>query len=125
MKKIDENKNKIYGMELILDIHNCDPEIIKSRKKIFEFSKKICKIIKMKPYGRPFIKRFGFGKDFTAGYSLVQLIETSSLTGHFSELWDRAYINIFSCKLFNHKIALKFTKKFFNAKKIKGKILIR
>ena len=108
-----------------MDLWSCDSKILCSKKKILEYSDKICKIIKMKKYGRPLCQKFGFGKDFTAGYSLVQLIESSSITGHFSELWSRAYINIFSCKLFNHKIAAKFTKKFFKAKKIKNRILIR
>lgn len=125
MQFIKNKKEKIYGKELIMDLRSCDLRILCSKKKILEYSDKICKIIKMKKYGRPFCQKFGFEKDFTVGYSLVQLIESSSITGHFSELLGRAYINIFSCKLFNHKIAAKFTKKFFKAKKVKNRILIR
>ena len=79
----------------------------------------------MERYGKPFIERFGFGRDFTVGYSLVQLIESSSITGHFSELWNSVYINIFSCKPFDAKKARGFTRKFFKAKKIKNRLLIR
>ena len=122
---MSKNEKKIYGMELILDIDSCDLKIIKSKEKILEFSKKICKIIQMKPYKKPFIARFGFGKDFTAGYSLVQLIETSSITGHFSELWRSCFINIFSCQKFDTKKVIDFTKKFFRAKKLKRRIIIR
>jgi len=114
---------KIYGKELILDLIDCDPKIISSKKKIREYSNKICNLIKVKKYGKPIIKRFG--KDFASGYSLVQLIESSLVSGHFSELWNKAFINIFSCKIFNHKAAIDFTKKFFKAKKIKNRILIR
>ena len=112
-------------MELILDLYDCDSKIIRSKKKILEYSDKVGNLIKIKKYGKPIIERFGFGKNFITGYSLVQLIESSSITGHFSEFWNRAFINIFSCKLFNHKIAADFTKKFFRAKKIKNRILIR
>ncbi len=122
---MSKNEKKIYGMELILDIDGCDLKIIKSKEKILEFSKKICKIIQMKPYKKPLIARFGFGKDFTAGYSLVQLIETSSITGHFSELWRSCFINIFSCQKFDTKKVIDFTKKFFRAKKLKRRIIIR
>jgi S-adenosylmethionine/arginine decarboxylase-like enzyme len=118
-------KSKIYGKELILDLYDCDPKIIRSKKKILEYSNKICNLIKMKKYGKPFCERFGLGQDFTAGYSLVQLIESSSITGHFSELWNRAFVNIFSCKMFNHEIAANFTKNFFKAKRIKKRVLIR
>ena len=123
--KIKNLKSKIYWRELILDLYDCDPKIIRSKKKILEYANKICNLIKMKKYGKPFIERFGFGKDFTAGYSLVQLIESSSVTAHFSELCNSAYINIFSCKLFNYKIATEFTRNFFKPKKIKKRVLIR
>jgi len=118
-------KLKIYGKELILDLYDCDPKIIRSKKKILEYSNKICDLIKVKKYGKPIVERFALHCDYAAGYSLVQLIESSSITGHFSELWNRAFINIFSCKSFNHKIAINFTKKFFGAKKVKSQILIR
>ena len=122
MKK--QNKEK-YGMELILDLYDCDPKIISSKKKLSEFIIEICRLIKMERYGKPLIERFGFGKDFTAGYSLVQLIESSSITGHFSELWGSVYINIFSCGTFDADKAKEFTKKFFKAKKVKNRLLIR
>jgi len=118
-------KKKIYGKELILDLMDCDPKIIRSKKKILEYSNRVCDLIKVKKYGKPLIERFALHKDFAAGYSLVQLIESSSISCHFSELWNQAFINIFSCKLFNDKIATEFTKRFFKAKKNKNRILIR
>jgi S-adenosylmethionine/arginine decarboxylase-like enzyme len=118
-------KKAIYGKELILDLKDCNPEIIGSKEKILEYIDQLCKLIEMKPYGPPLIERFGFGKDFTAGYSVVQLIETSSITGHFSELWNTAYINIFSCKFFNAKKAREFSQNFFQAKTIENRVLIR
>lgn len=123
--KIQSPKSKIYGKELILDLYDCDPKIIRSKKKILEYSNKLCNLIKVKKYGKPICERFALSNPPAAGYSLVQLIESSLVSGHFSELWNRAFINIFSCKLFNHKIATDFTKKFFKAKKIKNRILIR
>jgi len=123
--QISNGVKKIYGKELILDLFECDPKIIRSKKKILEYSNKICNLIKMKKYGKPICERFGFGKDLTAGFSLVQLIESSLVSGHFSELWNQAFIDIFSCKLFDEKMATNFTKKFFKAKKIKNRVLIR
>ena len=116
---------KIYGKELILDLFDCDPKIIRSKKKILEYSNRLCNLIEVKKYGKPVCQRFAFALPHATGYSLMQLIESSSITGHFSELLNRAFVNIFSCKLFDHKIATAFTKKFFKAKKIKNRILIR
>jgi len=90
-----------------------------------EYSDKICDLIKVKKYGKPIGERFAFQKDYATGYSLVQLIESSSITGHFSELWNRAFINIFSCKLLTIKLPPILQKIFFKTKKIKNKVLIR
>lgn len=116
---------KIFGKELILNLQGCDPKSVRSKRKILEYSKKICDLIKVKRYGKPIIERFALHLDHAAGYSLVQLIESSLVSGHFSELWNAAYINIFSCKDFDEKKAIAFTKKFFNGKKIEKTILIR
>jgi len=123
--KSKTQKSKIYGMELILDLYDCDPKIIHAKRKILEYSNRVCDLIKVKKYGKPTIERFGFGKNYITGFSLIQLIESSLVSGHFSELWNKAFINIFSCKSFNHKIATDFTKKFFKAKKIRTLTLLR
>ena len=116
---------RIYGFELIMDLSGCNKNIITSRKKLREYTDKLCKLIKMKKYGKTLLPYFGEKKDYTKGYSLVQLIETSSITGHFSDLWATAYINIFSCKKFDHKLAKRFTRQFFLAKRMKARFFIR
>ena len=116
---------QFFGQELILDLYDCDLKAINSKKKLAEYSVKICRLIKMKRYGKPLIPFFGLAKPKTAGYSLVQLIETSSITGHFSNLWRSAYINIFSCKDFDPELAADFTQKFFGAKKVIKRVIKR
>ncbi|MBU3933853.1 MAG: S-adenosylmethionine decarboxylase [Candidatus Omnitrophica bacterium] len=116
---------KTYGYELVMDLYGCNKRIISSKKKLQEYADKLCKLIKMKKYGKTLLPYFGEKKAFTKGYSLVQLIETSSITGHFSDLWDRAYINIFSCRKFDHIAAKKFTRQFFRANRVKNRFLVR
>jgi S-adenosylmethionine/arginine decarboxylase-like enzyme len=123
--KIKNQKLKIHGKELILDLFGSDFEIITSKKKILEYVSKICKIIKIKPFGKTQIERFGEKSRWGKGYSFFQFIEESSISGHFIEGENIAYINIFSCKPFNDKIAKDFTKRFFKAKKVKNRFLIR
>ena len=108
-----------------MDLSGCDTKIISSKKDLWTFTDKLCKLIKMKKYGKTLLPYFGEKAAYTKGYSLVQLIETSSITGHFSEFWQTAYINIFSCKKFDPVIARNFTKKFFNAKKLKYRFITR
>ena len=116
---------KIFGYELVMDLFGCDKKVITSKKKLQQYTTKLCKLIKMKRYGKTLLPYFGEKEEFTKGYSLVQLIETSSITGHFSDYWGTAYINIFSCKRYDAKLAKKFTKEFFKAKRMKSNLLIR
>ncbi len=119
MKKAD------YGYELILNLYGCDPEVLSSRKKLQEFVDRLCRLIKMKKYGKTWIPYFGENAPHTKGYSLVQLIETSSIVGHFSELFGSAYLNIFSCKKFSPATAREFSRKFFGAARVSSRFLIR
>lgn len=118
-------KTKEYGYHLVMDLYGCDSGTISSRDKLKEFVDKLCKIIKMKQFGETMIPYFGENKPHTKGYSLMQFIETSSIVGHFSELFRSAYIDLFSCMTFDADKAKEFTKKFFGAKKIKARLLIR
>ena len=115
---------KIFGYELVLDLLDCDASI-KSEDAIYDYALQLCELIKMKRFGEPWIPYFGESDPVTKGYTLVQLIETSSITGHFSEHWKTAYINIFSCKEYDWKAAKKFTKEYFGAKRVKSRFLTR
>ncbi|MFH2138702.1 MAG: S-adenosylmethionine decarboxylase [Candidatus Omnitrophota bacterium] len=116
---------KIFGYELVMDLFECDADVITSKKKLKEYVDKLCKLIEMKQYGKTLLPYFGEKEEFTKGYSLVQLIETSSITGHFSDYWGTAYLNIFSCKEYDQELAKKFTKEFFKAKRVKTRFLVR
>lgn len=118
-------ERRLFGMELVLDLHGCDGKVMRSRAKLDAFARKLCRWIKMKRYGEPLLEHFGHKDPVTAGYSLVQLIETSSITGHFSEKTGSAYLNIFSCKEFCGDDAAKFCKEYFGAKKVVKRFIIR
>ena len=119
MKKMD------FGMELVLDLHDCIPAIINNRNDIARYAKELCEIIKMKPFGDPQVPFFGEQSKLTAGHSVLQFIETSSITVHFCEYKKTAYINIFSCKWFDKKLARDFTRRFFGCRKIKSRLIVR
>ncbi len=118
-------KEKIYGYETIMNLSGCNIWKLSTKEALVEYVDKLCKLLKMKKYGTTIAENFGFGKDFTAGFSVVQLIETSSITGHFSNLWRKAYINVFSCQKYDEKLVEKFTKEFFEAEEIKVTYLVR
>ena len=108
----------MWGKSTAIDLKECDLQMISSKTQIHEYAIEICKLIDMKRYGDPTIIYFG-NKEEVLGYSLVQLIETSSITGHFAEHDSSAYIDIFSCKEYDARKAAEFTKQFFGAKHMK------
>lgn len=100
-----------------IDCYGCNSEYIKDKVKIKEFIAELCDHIKMVRYGEPLIERFAEGP--LEGCSAMQFIETSSVTMHFDELEDRAFIDVFSCAFFDPEEARKFCEKFLEAKSSK------
>ncbi|MBU4001885.1 MAG: S-adenosylmethionine decarboxylase [Proteobacteria bacterium] len=114
-----------FGWELIMDLYDCDSGSISNEKKIQHFAKELCKMLDMKPYGEPLTAYFGENSENGRGYSLVQFIETSSITGHFSESNRAAYINLFSSRSYDPDQAEKFTRSYFSAKRMSSRFIIR
>ena len=115
-----------YGMELTLNLYECNLKKISTKKYLQEFVITLCEdIIHMKRYGKTLIPNFGHDNPMTSGYSLVQLIETSSITGHFSDSQRSCYLNIFSCAVYNPQKTAQFCKDFFEAKKMDAFLIIR
>ncbi len=113
-----------YGMEAVIDLYGCDLKKISDGEHIKKYLIELCdNVILMKRFGQPIVEHFGHGDPITAGYSMVQLIETSCVSGHFSEHKKSAYINIFSCKWFDVDKAADFSKKWFGAKELREVII--
>ncbi len=112
-----------WGYHLILDCKGGDIASVTDAKNIERFVIELVKEIDMKRFGEATIVHFG--SEHLTGYSLMQLIETSSITGHFVDQNGDAYIDIFSCKPFCYKTAMEVVQKFFNPKRIKMCYLTR
>jgi S-adenosylmethionine/arginine decarboxylase-like enzyme len=100
-----------WGHHLILNARTCCPTSIRSAQAIAQFSKDLVKKIDMVPYGEPQVVHFGTGNK--AGYTLVQLIETSNITAHFVEETNDMYLDVFSCKLFQSDDVKEMVQKYF------------
>lgn len=112
-----------WGLLASINLYGCDSEMIKDPAAIRRYVIDLCQLIDMQRFGEPLIQRFAEG--YYEGVSLMQFIETSSVTAHFDEQENRAFIDIFSCKFFNSRIAAEFSKKFFKASRYKLNTLAR
>jgi S-adenosylmethionine/arginine decarboxylase-like enzyme len=119
-----------YGLELILDLHSCDISTF-NRKSIDGYFRKLCKAISMQKCERYFWDDVGVPEaerqtlPHTKGTSAVQFILTSSIVVHTLDLLEAAYINIFSCKEFDRRVARQITKDWFKAKQCRTRFIER
>lgn len=120
--KTRKNKQS-WGYHLTIDAAGCDSDAIRSKDAIKKFSQRLVKGIDMVAYGKPHIVRFG--TSVQKGYTLVQLIETSNITAHFSEDSNEVYLDVFSCKPFCEKDAIHIFKECFKPKKMNKRFFKR
>ena len=114
-----------YGQELILDLHQCDVSKF-NRADIDTFFGYVCDLTLMVQCERYWWDDIGVPEEeqqtlpHTKGTSAVQFILTSSIVIHTLDLMGNVYINIFTCKQFDHYVVAEYCRDFF-----KGKIASR
>lgn len=111
------SEEKYWGRQLIINAGDCDPEAIRSKETIYNFCKALLKKIDMVPYGEPQIVHFGTGDK--AGYTLVQLIETSNICAHFAEETNDMYLDVFSCKPFPQHPVAELVREYFKCNRLR------
>ena len=114
---------KTWGRHMIGNAYRCDSRLIACPKNIELFTATLVKKIDMVAYGKPLIQYFGHGNK--AGYTLVQLIETSNITAHFSDDSGDAYIDLFSCKDFDEAVARDVIIQYFKPEVLDTKVINR
>lgn len=115
---------KVWGEHLILNLSECNLKAVTNPQLIEEFSKVLVKKIEMVPYGEPQIIHFGANDSQTAGWTLLQFIETSNIMAHFCDNGS-AYIDIFSCKPFDPQTAMLIVQDYFEPAEMASLMLQR
>ncbi|HOP47742.1 MAG TPA: S-adenosylmethionine decarboxylase [Desulfobacteraceae bacterium] len=101
-----------WGIASAIDIYECDPEKIRSADVIRRFVVELCDLIEMKRFGETQVVHFG-EDERVAGYSMIQLIETSLISGHFANLTNAVYLDVFSCKPYDPDKVKAFAEEYF------------
>lgn len=102
----------VWGIATSIDIYNCDPATIRSAERIKQFVVELCDLIEMRRFGETTVVHFG-ENERVAGYSMIQLIETSLISAHFANLTNTTYLDVFSCKPYDPPVVIDFAKEFF------------
>jgi len=122
--------SKVYGFELILDLHGCNVSKF-NRQSLDGYFEKLCKAIDMEKCVRYFWDDVGVEPEeqqtepHTKGTSAVQFILTSTIVVHTLDLLKAVYVNIFSCKAFDPVVAEQITKEWFGAQECRKHFIER
>jgi S-adenosylmethionine/arginine decarboxylase-like enzyme len=111
IKQMAEAQN-VWGIASAIDIYGCDPLKIRDAELIRRFVAELCDLIEMKRFGETQVVHFG-EDERVAGYSMVQLIETSLISAHFANQTNAVYLDVFSCKPYDPEVVKSFAQAYF------------
>ena len=117
--------SEYWGYHLILDCKSGSKKLIRDKQNLKNFVDELVNRIDMVAVGEPIIKYLASNAVDKAGYSLVQLIETSSIVGHFIDSSGNFYLDVFSCKEFEIEKVTECVDEFFSPLKIRSRYLLR
>lgn len=86
--------NNSWGITTSVDLRSCNPNFIRDTNHIKKFTVDLCNLLNVMRIGECKLIQYGAKKEIQ-GFSMVQLIDTSLISGHFSEALNNAYLDIF------------------------------
>ncbi|MDD4319206.1 MAG: S-adenosylmethionine decarboxylase [Candidatus Peribacteraceae bacterium] len=111
-------------MATALDIHGCNPALIRDAEAIKAFTAELCVRIDMKRFGPTTVVDFGDAEE-VAGFSMTQLIETSLVSAHFANKTNSVYLDVFSCKFYDAQAMIDYTLSFFGGASYNAHCVLR
>ena len=114
-----------WGQHLILDLAGCPRDRLISKDNLQRWVSELIEAIDMKAYGEPIIEHFATHSHDAAGFTLLQMIETSNICAHFAENLGQVYIDVFSCKAFDNEVAKNVCAKYFEPSHIEDHEITR
>ena len=110
-------REQAWGISCSVDIYDCCPDTIRDPDAIRRFVAELCQLIGMKRFGETQVVHFG-EEERVAGFSMVQLIETSLISAHFANLSNTTYLDLFSCRPYAPDTVAEFAKRFFGGSRV-------
>ncbi|MDD5623630.1 MAG: S-adenosylmethionine decarboxylase [Candidatus Peribacteraceae bacterium] len=111
-------------MATSVDIHDCNPALIRDANAIKAFTAELCVRIDMKRFGETVVVDFGDAEE-VAGFSMTQLVETSLVSAHFANLTNSVYLDVFSCKYYDAQKMIDYALSFFRGKSYNAHCVLR
>lgn len=116
--------NNYWGYHLILDCSGLDSAAIKNPAVLDQWIRQLVQDINMKAHGQPIITYNG-EQPYHSGYTVVQIITTSSIVAHFIDEPASCYLDVFSCKPFDFETVKTSMIKHFGAQRMRQYYITR
>lgn len=114
-----------WGYHLILDCSGCDQKLMSDRTNVDRWIRTLVRDIDMQPIGEPVIDYTAGEFPDKAGFTVVQIIVTSSIVAHFIDRDGHIYLDVFSCKTFDPEVVKRSMKEFFGCSAAREYFLTR
>lgn len=92
---------KPWGYQLSLDCSGCSTELMQNELLVRAWIDQLVSDIAMTPIGAPVIEYTAGDHEDKAGFTVIQIIVTSSIVAHFVDSSGHIYLDVFSCKEFS------------------------
>lgn len=119
------NGSHFWGYHLLLNVAGCNKEDITNPDHLRSWVKALVNDIDMVAYGEPQVVHFGHNEEHLAGWTVIQLIETSNIIAHFCDNTQEGYIDVFSCKPFDIDVAIDNINDWFEPERVHMNYLTR
>lgn len=119
----DTPNGQPYGPHLTIDAYGCEKERLASLDVVFSFLDRMPEVIGMQKITKPYVFTHLADPDPEWGITGVVIIATSHVSFHSYPELGIAFVDVFSCKVFNTEEAIAFFDRCFNPKKPKQKWL--
>lgn len=113
-----------WGKHMVLDAKGCQVDRARDPEYIRHFVQELVRQIEMVPFGEPQVVHFADNTE-KAGFTAIQLIETSNIMAHFLDHNGDLYLDVFSCKDFENQRVTDCLQSFFSPEKIYYNIITR
>jgi S-adenosylmethionine/arginine decarboxylase-like enzyme len=124
LTEAEYKKSKAWGMATSVDIHDCNPALVRDAEAIKAFTAELCRRIDMKRFGETVVVNFGEAEE-VAGFSMTQLIETSLISAHFANQTNSVYLDVFSCKFYDAQKMIDYALSFFKGTSFNAHCVLR
>lgn len=115
----------VFGVEIVIDLDGCDRRAISDPSSLESFAIGLTDLIGAARVFDPMLQRVENADPIIAGYRLFQLTHIATMTGVFSDMLDRAHLNLFSCADIDAAAVVPYCREFFRAEQVTSTKLIR